>query len=74
VPAVEVSRTTIYRRAHDDPAFACRLDLARVPVTGPPDDPLDWTVVARQLEAEDPMRWALPGGSGDPFNFDPEVS
>ena len=53
--AVQVSRTTIYRRAHEDAAFAHRLDLARVLVTGPPLE--DWTAAAAFLEHEHPKRW-----------------
>jgi len=48
----QVSRTTIYRRAHEDAAFAHRLDLARVRVTGPPLE--DWTAAAAFLEYEHP--------------------
>jgi hypothetical protein len=71
--AAQVSRATVYRRAAMDLAFAHRLDLARVRLPGPPAVD-DWRMIARRLEASDPLRWSLSGDSGAPFDafdFDP---
>jgi transposase len=67
--AIEVSRSTFYRRVRSDPLFAELLRAAREqrapdPV---PVEPPDWREIARQLEREHPEHWALP----DPFDFDP---
>ena len=63
--AAQVSRSTIYRRAREDEAFAHRHDLARVRVTGPPLE--DWTAAAAFLEHEHPERWQGATGSSRAF-------
>jgi hypothetical protein len=75
--AVGISRMTVSRHARSDPAFAVLLGMARDEGRASgfdPTEPMDWREAARRLEASDPLRWALPGGGGDPlagFDFDP---
>jgi hypothetical protein len=71
--AINVSSTAVRKRASRDPAFAERLRAARErnPTIRFGEDPLDWREGAAQLERSDPLRWSLPDGSGDPFDFDP---
>jgi hypothetical protein len=68
--AVEVARNTIYKHARADVFFAERLRAAREQREPALDsiDALDWREAARRLEADDPLRWALPGDDGDPFD------
>jgi hypothetical protein len=72
--AAQVSRTTIYRRAEADPAFAELLNAAREHRAPDPlpIEPFDWREVATQLETDHPEHWALPGGEPfAEFDFDP---
>jgi hypothetical protein len=71
--AVGVSTVTVNRHRRADPAFAELVRDARESrASGTLEIELpDWRVVAAQLEAEHPARWALPGGAGDPLDFDP---
>jgi hypothetical protein len=71
--AIGVSTVTVNRHRRADPSFAELLRDARsrrASSTLEIELP-DWRVVARQLEAEHPTRWALPGGASDAFDFDP---
>jgi hypothetical protein len=75
--AVEISRQALYDRTRADVFFAERLRDAREQRTSAlvPIEPLDWRVVARQLEAEHPQRWSLRDDDDDDpfaaFEYDP---
>jgi hypothetical protein len=65
--AINVSSTSVRKRARRDPEFAERVAAARerrAPTLVQPD----WREIAAQLEAEHPERWALPDDGGDPFD------
>lgn len=58
--AIEVSRTSIYRRARADASFAMRLQLARGRGHRAAIAAGDWSASTKMAETDSPEHWALP--------------
>jgi hypothetical protein len=71
--AVRLSRKTIYKHARADELFDVQLKAARAGSRSIAPPVEDWRAAAARLEANDPLRWSLPGAAGDAFDFDPGV-